>query len=61
MKQYSTLIQDVVPNKEGLYENEDNVKASIYLTEYLTYPVERVLSIFKMMKELKTKYEYMWK
>ena len=61
MNEYSTLISGLPLNNEGLYEIKENEKASIYLTDYLINPVERVLSVYKMIKELKTKYEYIWK
>ena len=33
MKEYSTLIQSLKTNEEGLYENDENDKASIYFSE----------------------------
>jgi hypothetical protein len=55
MKKYLGKIGDIKVDKEGFYVNED--KASKYLSKYLINPIDRILGIFKMIKELKTKYE----
>jgi hypothetical protein len=62
MKKYLGEIQKLKVDNEGFYDDKEHEdKASEFLNDYLIYPVDRILSIYKMITELKTNYELVWK
>jgi hypothetical protein len=58
MKQYLDKVKTLTRNDEGFYDDEDyEIKASYFLNDYLICPIEVILGIFKMIRELKLKYQ----
>lgn len=61
MKLYLKKVSELVTNKDGLFENKDHQnKASEYITDLLSIPVDNIINIFRMIRELKSKYHILW-
>jgi hypothetical protein len=54
-------MNNVCVDDEGFYKNKDDeILASKYSDEFLIFPVEVLISIFKMIRELKSNYRKLW-
>ncbi len=61
MGKYHRKIQTLSVDKDGFYENQDHEeKAAKYLNKYLVVPVDIIVNIFKMIRELKQNYHSLW-
>ncbi len=57
MAKYLRKIQTLSVDKDGFYENQHHEeKAAKYLNKYLVVPVDVIVNIFKMIRELKQNY-----